>query len=51
MARWNPVVDGKKVRKGGVGTYHMEYEFHIAGYPESYPYMRNAIRLMNPPVK
>lgn len=26
MARWMPIVNGKTVQKGGIGTYHMEYE-------------------------
>ena len=51
MARWNPIIDGKKVRKGGVGTYHMEYEFVVPGEDGTYPFLRNATRLMNPPVK
>ena len=51
MARWTPIIDGKKCVKGGVGTYHMEYEYTIDGTEESYPYLRNAIRIMNPPVK
>ena len=41
----------KKCVKGGGGTYHMEYEYTIDGTEESYPYLRNAIRIMNPPVK
>lgn len=51
MARWTPIINGKKCVKGGVGTYHMEYEFTIDGKEGSYPYLRNAIRIMNPPVK
>ena len=51
MARWNPIVNGKKIRKGGVGTYHMEYEFNVAGKEGTYPFLRNATRIMNPPVK
>ena len=51
MARWTPIINGKKCVKGGVGTYHMEYEYTIDGTEESYPYLRNAIRIMNPPVK
>ena len=48
MARWTPTIDGKQVRKGGVGTYHMEYD-----YPGDieYKYLREAIRIMNPAVK
>ncbi|MBT9900480.1 endoglycosidase [Bacteroides thetaiotaomicron] len=51
MARWSPTVDGKAVRKGGVGTYHMEYEFNVPGYSGTYPFLRNATRIMNPPIK
>lgn len=50
MARWTPFVDGKKVRKGGIGTYHMEYEYN-AGKQPSYPALRKGIQIMNPSVK
>lgn len=30
MATWYPIVDGVPVMKGGVGTYHMEYEYRSA---------------------
>ncbi|HVI45638.1 MAG TPA: endo-beta-N-acetylglucosaminidase family protein [Chitinophaga sp.] len=41
MASWNPAGG----RKGGIGTYHMEYE-----YPNEpdYKFMRRAIQIMNP---
>ncbi len=50
MARWNPVINGKKVRKGGVGTFHMEYEYSPNGFPlgVTYPYLRKATQIMNP---
>lgn len=51
MARWNPIINGQKVRKGGIGTYHMEYEYHVAGYDVTYPFLRNGIHIMNPDVK
>lgn len=51
MARWTPIIEGKTIRKGGVGTYHMEYEYTISGKEGTYPALRNAIRIMNPPVK
>lgn len=41
MATWNP----KEGRKGGCGTYHMEYEY--AHDPE-YKFLRQAIQIMNP---
>lgn len=48
MARWTPIIDGKKVRKGGIGTYHMEYDYPFN--PE-YKWLRSAIQIMNPSVK
>lgn len=51
MARWNPTINGQKVRKGGTGTFHMEYEFTISGLPGTYPYLRKAIQIMNPSVE
>lgn len=47
MARWTPVINGQKVRKGGIGTYHMEYEYN-AGRQPSYPALRAGIQIMNP---
>ena len=29
FAYWNPSVGGIQYRKGGVGTYHMEYEYKV----------------------
>lgn len=51
MARWSPIINGQLVRKGGIGTYHMEYEYTVSGYANTYPYLRQGIRLMNPPAK
>lgn len=50
MARWNPIINGKEVRKGGVGTFHMEYEYSPDGFPlgVTYPYLRKATQIMNP---
>lgn len=50
MARWNPIINGKQVRKGGVGTFHMEYEYSPDGFPlgVTYPYLRKATQIMNP---
>ncbi|MGM9747263.1 MAG: glycoside hydrolase family 18 [Candidatus Cryptobacteroides sp.] len=50
MARWTPIVNEAKIRKGGVGTYHMEYEYNAGSQP-SYPALRKAIQIMNPSVK
>lgn len=48
MARWLPTVDGVKVPKGGIGTYHMEYEY--PNMPE-YKWLRQSIQIMNPSKK
>lgn len=48
MARWTPIIDDQKVSKGGVGTYHMEYDYPFT--PE-YKWLRAAIQIMNPSVK
>lgn len=41
MATWNPT----QGRKGGVGTYHMEYE---CAHDPNYKYIRQAIQIQNP---
>lgn len=51
MARWTPLVNGMPVRKGGVGAYHIEYGYEVPGEDETYPGVRQAIRIMNPPIK
>ncbi|MCD2421810.1 glycoside hydrolase family 18 [Niabella pedocola] len=51
MARWTPVINGKRVAKGGAGTYHMEYEYTVSGKPGTYPFLRQAMQIMNPPVR
>ena len=50
MARWTPIVNGKQVQNGGIGTYHMEYEYN-AGKQPSYPALRKGIQIMNPSIK
>ncbi|MCD7901735.1 MAG: glycoside hydrolase family 18 [Bacteroides sp.] len=49
MALFHPMVDGKRMRKGGCGTYHMEYEY---AHPDlDYRYLREAVQIMNPAVR
>ena len=64
FAMWNPSYEGETYRKGGVGTYHMEYEYGASGkvtvsgtnteykafdnYACTYPWLRKAIQIMNP---
>lgn len=43
MAYWNP----EEGRKGGAGSYHMEYEF-LLDSSDPYKYLRQAIQIMNP---
>lgn len=47
MAMWESPLG---YRKGGVGTYHMEYEYNLSGHSIAYPYMREASAVMNPPM-
>ena len=48
MAYWQPTYDGQTFRKGGVGTYHMEYEYKVPGKEGTYPWLRQSIQIMNP---
>ncbi|KAA6344965.1 hypothetical protein EZS27_007429 [termite gut metagenome] len=43
MAIWKPLINGEEVRKGGAGTYHMEYEYNIF---QDYKYLRQMINIM-----
>ncbi len=45
MARWQPIINGEKAQKGGIGTYHMEYDYN--NVPE-YKWLRQGIQIMNP---
>jgi hypothetical protein len=51
MAAWNPSYEGKTYRKGGAGSYHMEYEYTVTGKSGTYPFLREAIQKMNPTVQ
>lgn len=53
MALWNPIVNGKTVRKGGAGAFRPGFEYRIKGTPVNmtYPAMRKAIQIMNPAVE
>lgn len=53
MALWNPIINGKTVRKGGAGAFRLGFEYRIKGTPANmtYPAMRNAIQIMNPSIK
>ena len=51
MAYWNPVYNNVTYRKGGVGTYHMEYEYNVSGKTGNYPFLRKAIQIMNPSIQ
>lgn len=47
-AMWNPTINGKVCPKGGIGTFHMEYEYDKDGTINTYPNLRTAIQLQNP---
>src|SRR3712207_1910654 len=46
-AIWNPTFDGKVCQKGGLGTFHMEYEYDKDGTINTYPNLRRAIQRQN----
>lgn len=49
FAYWNPTHEGVQYRKGGVGTFHMEYEYKVSPQStETYPALRAAIQIQNP---
>ncbi|RNC64315.1 glycoside hydrolase family 18 [Proteiniphilum sp. X52] len=52
MALWNPVINGKTVRKGGCGAFRPGFEYKIEGTAinMTYPAMRKSIQIMNPAV-
>lgn len=49
MARWQPEDIAEGQHKGGVGSYHMEYEYNHTDV--EYKYLREAIQIMNPAKK
>ena len=52
FAYWNPSLNGVQYRKGGVGTFHMEYEYKVnAQSTDTYPALRKAIQIQNPSIK
>ncbi|WP_287827040.1 glycoside hydrolase family 18 [Bacteroides sp.] len=48
FAMWTPTYNTQQYRKGGVGTYHMEAEYAVPGKNGFYPFLREAIHIMNP---
>lgn len=50
MANWHPTYNGVSYTKGGVGAYHMEYEYNVSGKSVTYPYLRQAIQIQNPTI-
>ncbi|WP_101690933.1 glycoside hydrolase family 18 [Dysgonomonas massiliensis] len=49
MAMWEAPTG---FQKGGIGTYHMEYEYWLPDVSKTmqYPYLREATSIMNPPM-
>lgn len=50
MAKHRNAHEGLTYRKGGVGSFHMEYEFRVNNKKGTYPYLRQAIQIMNPAI-
>ncbi|WP_314262745.1 glycoside hydrolase family 18 [Hoylesella nanceiensis] len=51
MAYWIPTYNGQTYTKGGVGTYHMEYDYGKSSANGTYKWLRQAIQIMNPSFK
>ena len=51
MAHWTPIINGKKVRKGGCGAYRFDLEYALGTSVNTYPAMRKAIQIMNPAIR
>ena len=51
MARWQPIVDGKYVPKGGIGAYLINNAYNAPGWDSFYGQLRDCIQIMNPSVK
>lgn len=48
MARWNPTLEGREVRKGGCGVYRIETEYALNTRKGTFPWSREAMQAMNP---
>lgn len=51
MARWQPIVDGKYVPKGGIGAYLINLSYNTSGWDYFFPQLRDCIQIMNPAVE
>lgn len=51
MARWQPIVNGKYVPKGGIGAYLINNAYNTPGWNSFYGQLRDCIQIMNPAVK
>ena len=47
QALWKPTWEGKTYRKGGFGSYHIEYEYYLSGKSGFYPWTRQAINAVH----
>ena len=47
QALWKPTWEGKTYRKGGLGSYHIEYEYYLSGKSGFYPWTRQAINAVH----
>lgn len=51
FAKHSNTYDGTVYRKGGIGTFHMEYEYNVSGKNVTYPFLREAIQIQNPAIR
>ncbi len=48
MARWNPTLDGRTVRKGGCGVYRIETEYALNTRKGNLSVVARGVQAMNP---
>lgn len=51
IARWLPLYNGKYINKAGIGVYRMENEYTMDGFDSTFPYVHQAIQILNPSIK
>lgn len=51
IARWLPLNNGRYINKAGVGIYRMDQEYTMDGFNSTFPYLHQAIQIVNPSIK
>lgn len=51
IARWLPILNGHHINKAGIGVYRMDQEYTMDGFNNTFPYLHQAIQIVNPSIK